>query len=98
MGPDHSSLLRETFAEWERGNLEPGSERFAADIRFSAAQPEGQVHATGPEEATQHGTGKSSGVETAAPAFITISFRGPEIAQLEFHFDRGKALEAATEL
>ena len=44
--------------------------------------------------ATQHATGKGSGVETTAPAFIAITFRNEQIAQLEFFFDRRFALEA----
>ena len=107
MSQDPATTLRAMFAQWERGNLEPGTELFAPDIRFSAAQPEGQVEARGPQEidgfmrefladweiyrvelheledhgggsfvavATQHATGKGSGVETTAPAFIAITF------------------------
>ena len=127
MAQEHATTLRAMFAQWERGNLEPGTELFAPDIRFSAAQPEGQVKARGPQEidrfmreflagwdnyrielheledrgegsfvavATQHGTGKGSGVETTAPAFIAITFRNEQIAQLEFFLDRRSALEA----
>ena len=43
-------MLREVFAEWERGEFGTTADRFAAeDLRFTAAQPEGQVEATGLE-------------------------------------------------
>ena len=35
-------MLRSIFAAWERGDFAPGVEPLAADIRYSAAQPEGR--------------------------------------------------------
>jgi|SRR5688572_3177559 len=39
--------LRELFAAWEKGDFSTGPALFAEDIRFSATQPEGQIHETG---------------------------------------------------
>ena len=36
-------LVRSIFAAWERGDFAFGIEPLAADIRYSAAQPEGQA-------------------------------------------------------
>jgi ketosteroid isomerase-like protein len=41
--------LRALLAEWERGDFTGGPRLFADDVRFSGAQPEGQVEARGPE-------------------------------------------------
>jgi ketosteroid isomerase-like protein len=124
---DYAAVLNQVFAEWDRGNFSRGTELYAPDISFSAAQPEGQVSARGPDgvtrfmrefladwelyrvelheleevgagrfvaRATQHATGKGSGVETTAPAFIAIAFRDSEIVQLEFFLERQRALDA----
>jgi ketosteroid isomerase-like protein len=40
--------VRSLLASWERGDFRAGVELFAEDIRFSGAQPEGQVAARGP--------------------------------------------------
>jgi hypothetical protein len=47
--PDGSSepVLRAIFDRWAHGDLTAGTELLAEDIRFSAAQPEGQVRADG---------------------------------------------------
>src|SRR3954453_4761760 len=47
--PDRSSesVLRAIFDRWARGDMTAGTELLADDIRFSAAQPEGQVRADG---------------------------------------------------
>jgi ketosteroid isomerase-like protein len=42
--------LRAMLAEWGRGDFRGGLELFAEDIRFSGAQPEGQVEARGPDD------------------------------------------------
>ena len=39
--------LRHLFDEWARGDFRGGVALFAHDIRFSATQPEGQVHESG---------------------------------------------------
>lgn len=41
--------LRALLAEWERGEFAGGMRLFAEGIRFSGAQPEGQVEARGPD-------------------------------------------------
>jgi hypothetical protein len=43
-------VLRAVFHDWEQGRLGAGTELFAADIHFSAMQPEGQIEAIGPAE------------------------------------------------
>lgn len=42
-------MLREVFAEWEKGEFGTTTHLFAEDLRFTAAQPEGQVEARGVE-------------------------------------------------
>ena len=41
--------LHEVFADWARGDWTTTPDLLAPDVRFSAAQPEGQVEAAGPE-------------------------------------------------
>jgi ketosteroid isomerase-like protein len=41
------ATLRELFASWEAGDFSTGPALFAEDVRFSGAQPEGQVEAMG---------------------------------------------------
>jgi ketosteroid isomerase-like protein len=43
----HERVLRDIFDAWRRGDISVGTELMAEDIRFSAAQPEGQVRADG---------------------------------------------------
>jgi len=43
------TLLREVFAEWERGEFGTTAHLFTDDLRFTASQPEGQVEAEGVE-------------------------------------------------
>src|SRR5882762_5760652 len=47
--PDRSyePLLQSIFDRWAHGDLTAGSELLAEHIRYSAAQPEGQVRADG---------------------------------------------------
>jgi ketosteroid isomerase-like protein len=40
--------VRSLLAKWEQGDFRTGIRLFADDIRFSGAQPEGQVQARGP--------------------------------------------------
>jgi ketosteroid isomerase-like protein len=40
-------LVRSMFAAWAHGDMTAGTERLAEDVRFSAAQPEGQARADG---------------------------------------------------
>ena len=40
--------VRALLSHWERGDFREGVELFADDIRFSGAQPEGQIEAQGP--------------------------------------------------
>jgi ketosteroid isomerase-like protein len=128
-GPSqHERVLRAIFDGWARGDLSAGAELLADDIRFSAAQPEGQVRADGRAAMSrfnrdffaswqrwwvelddleqrspatflasgqQHGIGRGSGSRTSMPTFIAIAFRGEEIAQLEFFYNRADALKAA---
>jgi ketosteroid isomerase-like protein len=127
--PDRSSeaVLRAIFDAWARGDITAGTELLAQDIRFSAAQPEGQVRADGRAAMSrfnrdffaswerwrvelddleqlspatflasgqQHGVGKGRGTPTSMPTFIAIGFRGEQIVQLEFFYNRADALEA----
>jgi hypothetical protein len=46
-GRSHEQALRAMFGGWARGDLTAGTELLIEDIRFSAAQPEGQVRADG---------------------------------------------------
>jgi ketosteroid isomerase-like protein len=43
----NEQVLRAVFGAWSVGDLTVGSELMADDIRYSAAQPEGQVRADG---------------------------------------------------
>jgi ketosteroid isomerase-like protein len=43
-----ADAIRALLADWERGEFSSGVALFADDIRFSGAQPEGQVEAHGP--------------------------------------------------
>jgi ketosteroid isomerase-like protein len=43
----HEQVLRAILDAWGRGEITAGTELLAEDIRFSAAQPEGQVRADG---------------------------------------------------
>ena len=45
---DHEALSG-LFADWGRGEFRSGVALFSEDIRFSAAQPEGQIEETGIE-------------------------------------------------
>jgi ketosteroid isomerase-like protein len=125
--PSHEQVLRAMFDAWERGDISAGTELMAEDIRFSAAQPEGQVRADGLAamsrfnhgfiaiwkrwwvelddldqrspgaflaSGTQHGIGRGSGTRTRMPTFIAICFRGEQIVQLEFFYNRADALKA----
>jgi ketosteroid isomerase-like protein len=127
--PDRSyePLLRSIFDRWAHGDLSAGSELLAEHIRYSAAQPEGQVRADGRAamsgflrdffaswerywielheleqrspvaflaSGTQHGIGKGSHVQTSMPTFIAIRFRDDEIVQLEFFYERARAVAA----
>lgn len=120
-------VLRAMFEAWARGDISAGIELMAEDIRFSAAQPEGQVRADGRAAMSrfnrdffaswerwwvdlddleqrsptrflasgqQHGVGKGSGTHASMPTFIAISFRGEQIVQLEFFYNRADALKA----
>jgi hypothetical protein len=42
-----AGVLRELFADWERGEFRNGVALFSEEIRFSATQPEGQIYETG---------------------------------------------------
>jgi SnoaL-like protein len=44
-----AAKLRALLSEWEKGEFTGGMRLFAAEIRFSGAQPEGQVEARGPD-------------------------------------------------
>jgi len=123
----HEQVLRAMFDAWARGDVSAGSELMGEDIRFSAAQPEGQVRADGRAAMSQfnrdffaswerwwvelddleqrspatflasgqqHGVGKGSGTRASMPTFIAITFRGEQIVQLEFFYNRADALEA----
>jgi ketosteroid isomerase-like protein len=43
----HEQVLRAMFDAWKRGDISAGTDLMAENIRFSAAQPEGQVRADG---------------------------------------------------
>jgi len=123
----HQQVLRAIFDAWARGDVSAGTELMAEDIRFSAAQPEGQVRADGRAAMSrfnhdffaswerwwvelddleqrspamflasgqQHGIGMGSRTRTSMPTFIAIGFRGEQIVQLEFFYNRADALEA----
>jgi ketosteroid isomerase-like protein len=45
-----AELVRSNFAAWARGDFASGIEPLAADIQYSAAQPEGQAVASGRTE------------------------------------------------
>ncbi len=47
---EKEELVRSIFAAWGRGDFASGIEPLAADIRYSAAQPEGQAVASGRTE------------------------------------------------
>jgi ketosteroid isomerase-like protein len=49
-GTPYEGTLWALFREWERGNFTAGTDLLAPDIRYSAAQPEGQVRAYGRTE------------------------------------------------
>jgi ketosteroid isomerase-like protein len=130
--PDRSyeRVLRSIFEGWAHGDLTAGSELLAEHIRYSAAQPEGQVRADGRAamsgflrdffaswesywielheleqrspvaflaSGTQHGIGKGSHVQTSMPTFIAIRFRDDEIVQLEFFYERARAVATLAE-
>ncbi len=119
--------LRAIFDRWAHGDLTAGIELLAEDIRFSAAQPEGQVRADGRTAMNrfnrdflaswdrwwvelhdleqrspvaflasdiQHGIGNGSHAQTSMPTFIAIRFRDDEIVQLEFFYERARAVAA----
>jgi ketosteroid isomerase-like protein len=123
----HEQVLRAIFDAWARGDMTAGTELLAEDIRFSAAQPEGQVRADGRAAMSrfnrdffaswkrwwvelddleqcspttflasgqQHGVGRGSDTRTSMPTFVAIGFRGEEIAQLEFFYNRPEAVKA----
>jgi ketosteroid isomerase-like protein len=123
----HEQVLRAIFDAWARGDMTAGTELLAEDIRFSAAQPEGQVRADGRAAMSrfnrdffaswrrwwvelddleqrspatflasgkQHGIGRGSGTRTSMPTFIAIDFRGEQIVQPEFFYNRAEALKA----
>jgi ketosteroid isomerase-like protein len=47
---EKEELVRSIFAAWGRGDFATGIEPLAADIQYSAAQPEGQAVASGRTE------------------------------------------------
>jgi ketosteroid isomerase-like protein len=47
---EKEQLVRSIFAVWARGDFASGIEPLAADIQYSAAQPEGQAVASGRTE------------------------------------------------
>lgn len=64
-------FMRNFLAEWDLYRIELHELEELPGERFIAS-------------ATQHGTGKGSGLETTMPAFIAIAFREEQIVQLEF--------------
>jgi hypothetical protein len=81
-GPDGvTRFMREFLADWELYRVELHELEEVDGGRFVA-------------RATQHATGKGSGLETTAPAFIAIAFEASEMVQLEFFLERQSALDA----
>jgi ketosteroid isomerase-like protein len=55
--------LEQVFADWATGDWTTTPRLLAPDVRFSGAQPEGQVEATGPEGVAQFMRGFLAGWE-----------------------------------
>ena len=45
--------------------------------------------------ARQRATGRGSGVEVDAEVYIVLTFRGDQVSEVHWHFDRERALSAA---
>ena len=81
-GPDGiARFMRQFLAQWELYRVELHELEELSGGRFIA-------------RATQHATGKGSGLETTMPAFIAVAFHDEQIVQLEFLPGREEALTA----
>ena len=79
-----SGFLRDFFASWERYWIELHELEQRSPVAFLAS-------------GTQHGVGKGSHVQASMPTFIAIRFRDDEIVQLEFFYERARAVGALAE-
>ena len=73
--------MRQFLTQWELYRVELHELEELAGGRFIA-------------QATQHGIGKGSGLQTTMPTFIAIAFDDDQIVQLEFLPRREEALIA----